>query len=283
MNEIFKFKLGAFRCMAVNDGDFSATAEMLFANAPADELVLVLKRYGENSAKFLSPLTCLLVDIGQQKILIDVGMGRASEATGKLRPLLQQEGIAAADIDIVVLTHIHNDHTLGCIDEKGELAFPNARFVLGKDEWDFWSNEANLQKAPQWVADTARAVLPLLEGRIDLLEGRAVVVPGIELLPAPGHTYGHAVVEVASQGQRLLFLSDLALHPIHIEYPYWTAVLDQFPERAIQARRAFFDYAAATGALVTIFHFNPFPGLGYLAKEGDSYRWMKADITNFYW
>ncbi len=277
MKEFYQFEIGRLRCSALNDGDFAADAAMMFAAAPKDELAKALQKYGEQADHLSSPLTCLLVETGQEKVLIDCGMGQGAPFGGRLMDNLSAAGHAADEIDIVVLTHVHNDHALGAIDEAGRPAFPNAQYIIGQAEYKFWTDEQKLQTAPEWVAETARRVLPPLKDHLRLMDRRGVVVPGIEMLPAYGHTEGHMVVEVSSDGQRLLFLSDLALHPIHLEYPEWSGALDQYPERVPQTRREIFDYAVQSGALVTLFHFKPFPSLGKIVENGESWGWQAAE------
>ena len=98
-------------------------------------------------------------------------------------------------------------------------------------------------------------------------------------MPAPGHTFGHTVIEVESKGDKLLYLADTALHPIHLEYPHWTAVVDQFPEQVVETRISMYERASQQEALVLLFHFLPFPSLGYITWKDQSWRWIpKTDI-----
>ena len=279
MNESYRFNIGKFQCIAINDGDFAGNAAMLFANAPKDELAQALDRYGEVPDALPSTWTCLLVKTETETVLIDTGVGNADSHGGKLLTSLRQEGFSPEDIDIVVLSHIHGDHILGCVQEGENLTFPNARYVMGRDEWEFWTTEQSLKTAPEWAVKTAQRILPALSEKMSVIEGQGTVVPGIDILPAPGHTFGHVAVEIMSEGEQLIYLADTALHPIHLEYPHWTAVVDQLPKQTVQTRLALYERAAQLESLVLLFHFHPFPSLGHIVKDGNSWRWKAFNTS----
>ena len=280
-NEIYRFNIGRFQCTAINDGLFAGNAKLLFGNAPGDRLAKVLEVRGLEPDNLPSPLTCLLVKTENEVVLIDTGMGRSTPLAGNLIESLPLAGIGVEEIDIVILSHIHNDHSLGIFNENGEFAFPNARYVMSRYEYEYWTVDSNLESAPQWIADTARKVIPALAGHVHLVDGRSAVVPGIEIVPSYGHTVGHIEVEIFSEGQNLLYLADSALHPIHLAHPEWTGEVDQFPEQTIVCRKERFEYAAETGSLVLGYHFNPFPSLGYIEKDGDAWRWRGIETKSY--
>ena len=74
-------------------------------------------------------------------MLVDTGADGLDPNTGRLLQNLEAEGIAPEDIDMVILTHCHPDHIGGNTLDDGKLAFPNDRFAMWKDEWDFWTSE----------------------------------------------------------------------------------------------------------------------------------------------
>jgi len=281
MDERFRFNVGEFQCTAINDGWYAAEASVLFANAPEEELVQVLEKYGERADAISSPLTCLLIKAGSSTLLIDTGMGSGPDSGGgQLLPALQAEGVSPDDVDMVILTHAHGDHILGTVLEDGRLAFPRASYIMGKDEWAFWTSEEELESVSEWAANTARRILPALATKMRPVEGMATVMPGIRVLDAPGHTHGHTVVEIASQGEQFLYFADTALHPIHLEYPGWTALYDQFPEQTVKSRLAVFERACQRNSLVLAFHFSPFPGLGHIVQEGDRWQWKPIEADS---
>ncbi|MCO5204308.1 MAG: MBL fold metallo-hydrolase [Anaerolineae bacterium] len=272
----YTFTIGRFECMIINDGGYAGTASALFAGAPEQALAHALAQHGETPDKLPATCSCLLVQSESQLILIDTGVGFLYSMEGRLVATMREKGFAPDDVDIVVLTHIHGDHIGGCINHNGELTFSNARFVMGGDEWHYWTSQESLQDAPQWAADTAQQILPKLADRMRVIQGQNEIVRGIELIPAPGHTIGHVAVSISSDGDQLLYLSDTALHPIHLEYPDWTASVDQIPEQTIETRKQLFELAVREKALVTLFHFMPFPSLGYIRRLADRWQWEPA-------
>ena len=103
MGDSYRFKIGNFQCLAVNDGVFIGNADMLFANAPEEELRQVLQRYGLKPDHLPSSWTCLLVKTPTNIVLVDTGMGTGGEYGGQLLPLLHGQGFQPQEIDTVIL------------------------------------------------------------------------------------------------------------------------------------------------------------------------------------
>jgi glyoxylase-like metal-dependent hydrolase (beta-lactamase superfamily II) len=290
--ETFRFETGKLKCIAVSDGTltyvppvFPPPATLLFANAPREPLEQVLLEHNlqpEQWRSWTSPYICLVVDTGDHLVLVDTGAGDLAPTTGRLLQNLQAEGIAPEDIDTVILTHGHPDHIGGNTDAEGNLAFPNARFVMWKDEWDFWTSEQAEQRldehARELLVKFARKNLPAIEGKVDLFDRETEIVPGIRAVGAPGHTPGHMALEISSGRGKLLCISDAALHPIHLEQPEWYAAVDFAPEQTVSTRRRLLDRAADRKALVLAFHF-PFPGLGRIVQKGEGWQWQPIETT----
>ena len=283
-NGNYRFELGHFECTIVSDGCFTYhhPAQVFFANAPEEELKQVLREHNlepEHWTEYVSPYTCLLVDTGRQRVLIDTGAGGMAPTTGNLIPNLQAEGVTPEEIDTVILTHGHPDHIGGTIDDGGKPAFLNAHYVMCKEEWPFWTSEPDLSQLPaadyiiELLLRFARNNLPPLRDQIDLAEAETEVVPGIQLVAAPGHTPGHIAVAVSSGGDELLYISDTALHFLQLEQPHWYSVVDIAPEQTVASRRRIMKKAAVNKALVHASHF-PFPCLGKVVQKGEGWQWQ---------
>jgi glyoxylase-like metal-dependent hydrolase (beta-lactamase superfamily II) len=217
-----------------------------------------------------------LVNTGEHRVLIDTGAGALGADTGRLLGSLQSAGVDPGDIDYVILTHGHPDHLGGNVDAQGNVVFPQAQWIMSKIEWDFWMGGEAERVLPEHGRDvllgTAQRNLSAIRGRISLVAGEAEIVPGVRILPAPGHTPGHVAVAVSSAGEELLCLVDLVLHPIHLQEPEWSAAVDMLPDRLVATRHAFLGRAAAENCLVMAFHF-PFPGLGRASSLGVGWQW----------
>jgi len=290
--EIHRFKVGTFECMAVSDGTHTYTpptfpppATFLFANAPRERLEQALREHNlqpEQWVEWISPYICVVINTGEHRVLVDTGADGLGPNTGKLLQNLQLEGIAPEDIDTVILTHGHPDHIGGNTDAEGKPAFHNARYVMWQGEWDFWTSEQAELKLDEHVREVllkfARKNLPPIQGQLDLVDHETEIVPGIQAIAAPGHTPGHMALAISSGDEQLLCISDVVLHPIHLEQPEWYAAVDFAPEQVMATRRRLLNRAAAEKALVLAFHF-PFPGLGHVVQKGEGWQWQPIDTT----
>ena len=279
------FAVGAFDCIAVTDGLSAFPAAVVFGNAAEEERNRVLCSRGMPTDMVQSSLTSLVVTTGRHRVLIDTGIGPFMPSTGHLLENLRAAGIEPESIDVVVLTHGHPDHIGTTLDADGRPAFPNARIVMRQGEWDFWTDETNLAKLAagklhnlgeldQFMGNWVRTYLMPIRDQLDLIEGinEEPIVPGIYVLPAPGHTTHHMGLIIASGSDQLLNLVDVAINPVHLAEPTWHPAFDFQPDVAVQTRRKLYDQAAADHARILVYHF-PFPGIGYVTRSGAGWHW----------
>jgi glyoxylase-like metal-dependent hydrolase (beta-lactamase superfamily II) len=163
----------------------------------------------------------VIVDLGAGVMQFDEpGLGRGT--CGRLPDSLREARVDPADVDTVVLTHLHADHVGWTTGGGAALTFPNARHVIGdSSEWEFWRAHGDMPFAPP--ADT---VLDPLEDRVETASDGQSVAPGVTLLATPGHTPGHQTVVVSSGADRAVILGDVMHCPLQVSNPEWSVLFD---------------------------------------------------------
>jgi len=269
----YRFKLGRFECLALSDGMERISWGQLFSDTSDKQLEMSLHAHEPLLPEVLLSITCLLIEAGEHRVLIDTGAGPHVAAAGHLPQQLRLAGISPEEIDMVLLSHAHLRHIGGTSDGQGRLRFANAHYILWREEWEFWRAASDLE-VPRLASmvPTIQEYLRLLESRLVLVERNAELLPGLEIVAAPGHSAGHMGLAVASEGQHLLCVADTVFHPLQLEYPHWLPLHDLRPEQALHSRLRLLDRAVAEQALVYASHF-PFPGVGRVIAEGKTWRW----------
>jgi glyoxylase-like metal-dependent hydrolase (beta-lactamase superfamily II) len=288
----FRFEIGEFECVSVSDGALNYPPESFFANVPLERVEEALREGNLPTSRIMTPYTCLFVDTGEHRVLIDVGAGdlgayaarmfpgldHSTSVTGLLLENLRAAGMEPSEIDTVIITHAHPDHVGGMLNEEGRLVFADARYFISQEEWDFWNSDDAMAKAPTFMVDTARRNLNPLEDRLTFVDDTSEIVPGVRAVATFGHTPGHMALSIVSGGVRLLHVSDAVLYPLHLEYPEWTPVFDMLPEQASASKRRIFDLAAEVNALVFAHHFPPFPNLGHVRNDDQRWHWQPLEM-----
>lgn len=212
-------------------------------------------------------------------VMVDTGMGPGphpdrGNRTGDLLNQLRAQGVSPQDVDIVAHTHLHADHVGWNIDRSGAAPkpyFPNARYLVPRLDWEHFTQPRHLADAPQ-VRDS---VLPLEAlGLIDLVDEGHRITDEITTLDTPGHTPGHQVILISSQGERAMIVGDAIHSSAQIRQPDWCAGVDTSKPDSRRSRHALLQRAEDEGYIVAAGHFHPSQHIGRVIRAQGRRYWQ---------
>jgi glyoxylase-like metal-dependent hydrolase (beta-lactamase superfamily II) len=282
--------LGALRLHALDGGAQKLDGGAMFGVVPKP---LWQKRIpADDRNRIPLALRCLLVETPDALVLIDNGVGNkenekfreiygienASQAARptRLEDAIVRAGFSPGDVDVVIDTHLHFDHAGGntYVDEDGRvhLSFPNARYTVQRGEWE-WAHVRNERISASYLPPNFDPVEAA--GRYDFVDGEVEVVPGVSVLPTPGHTPHHQSVILRSEDRTACFLADLVPTAAHLPLP-WIMGYDVEPLITLETKRTVLARAKRENWLL-IFEHDPVSAWGRL--EGDDRRPSFVDET----
>jgi glyoxylase-like metal-dependent hydrolase (beta-lactamase superfamily II) len=219
---------------------------------------------------------CFAVRSQGRTILVDTGVGPESRPAfswagvrGRLPEELAAAGIDPADVDTVVITHVHDDHLGWTTDEAGTgPLFVNARYLVHPADWDLMASSDDPEDRAIFEAELA----PLEHaGVLDRSGDGLPITSELTLEHAPGHTPGHQVLVIDSDGERAIVSADLVNHPVQLLQPGVNGTSDFEPVLAAATRARLLDRIEREGRLVAPSHFaEPF---GRIERDGHRWRW----------
>jgi len=253
------------------------------AGIAANASWLASHHYVPHMDRFIVTIQIWVVHAGGNVILIDSGVGnfknraapRMNQLNTLLLPWLEAAGAAPHQVTHVVHTHLHTDHVGGnTVEQDGRWvpAFPNARYLMPKAEFDYWKAEYDAGDKMVQAGSFADSVLPVLEaGLVDFIEPGQEVAGCLLGEDVSGHAPGMLSFRLRSNGEEGMFSTDTMHSPIQVANPHWNDryVLDA--GRALQSRANVLAHAAERNALIMPMHFGA-PYCGYVRKQGDGYR-----------
>jgi len=265
----YKFNIGNFECIALKDKSQQIPLTKQFPQVSEADLKVALTQCGLSNMNPTVGFNCLYVNTGVHKIMIDCGY-----ADEQLRESMQAAEISYDEVDSVIITHGDGDHIGGISNYK------NAQFYIPEKAYQLWTTEDGQQ---QMVEEFERVfekilpqtalvnkmkgrlkygieVLPSIKHKINLVDTKQPVFPGIRILPAFGHRSDHYAVEIESDGNTLLHIVDAFRHPIQIQYPDWYSFIDSYPEKTVETIQSLLNRASEKKAMLFGAHFE-FPGL----------------------
>jgi len=253
---IYRHKLGNFEVTVLSDGNLPFDADLFSGDKDRAGELLDNAYFPKKST---TSVNTWLVNTGKQLVLVDTGASSHFGPTlGKLPKHLADAGVTPDQIDVVIITHMHPDHVPGLLTADKKALFKNAVVHVGDQEHGFWTSEQIYNSVPQDVKgffDIARmSIKPYAEsGKLQMFKDGSSPVSGLTTLSAPGHTPGHSMVRVSSNGDELLLWGDI-VHNAVLQFPEpdRSIVYDADPAMAIATRNRVFDMVATDKLLFAV-------------------------------
>ena len=269
-----RLTFGSTTIDALSDGELTCPLVGMFPGADPEEF----RPFGgcDDGETLALPLLTFLIRSAGKTILVDTGIGPELGSLGRMfggqvgnfPAHLSEAAITPESVNAVVFTHLHADHIgWNVIDRDGEPVpmFPNAEYIVSKDEWAFWGATKS--------RDIARCVRTIeAAGQLRAVDDGFEPVPGVQLFGTPGHTPGHCSILVSGGGSGCIISGDAAHHPAEFENPALQPPFDADPALAQASRLALAERAEADGLIVVGGHF-PAPTAGTLVRVEGRRRW----------
>jgi len=270
------FKIGNIEIQFINESVTLVDTGGPFGLVPRS----LWSRYMEPADKNRIPMwiNCLLVRVDGKTAVVDTGYGTKHDALNKRiigleRPHgtlvegLARAGVQPEDVDLVIDTHLHADHcggnTTHDADGVPRPTFPNAEYVVQRREY-LDAASPNERTRATYLPENFE---PLFETKqLTLLDGDTTLLPGVRGVVTPGHTPGHMSVIFESEGQKAIFVCDMATYAVHFERLAWMTAYDVEPLVTLETKRHWQAWAVEHDALVLSAH-DPVRYAGKLRKN----------------
>jgi glyoxylase-like metal-dependent hydrolase (beta-lactamase superfamily II) len=224
----------------------------------------------------------LLIETRDRRIVVDTCLGNDKERrlprwhqrSGAFLSDLEQAGCAPDSVDTVLCTHLHVDHVgwntrWDAANERWIPTFPNARYLIARDEWAYWESAPDADAVGPVLDDSVRPIFDA--GLADLVDTDHTVCDEVRLAPSPGHTPGHVCVWIESRGERAVITGDMIHHPCQIARTEWSSPVDCDGEQSAATRAQLLETCADQPILMIGTHFHE-PTAGHVVRDGASYR-----------
>jgi glyoxylase-like metal-dependent hydrolase (beta-lactamase superfamily II) len=254
----YRFNMGGAQVTVVSDGPLPlGPPKGTFVGAPDDEIKKML------TDNFLSPDNIVLeqnspiVNMGDKLVLFDTGMGTSKAfgpTTGRQQKSMAEAGIKPEDIDAVV-------------------------FYIAQSDFDYWTDEGKMgSPLKDFIVHARKNLLPVRDRLVFYKDGQEIL-PGVTAMAAPGHTVGHHIFMVNSDGKSFAFLGDLTHHQILLlEKPRMQFSYDTDPKQAAESRVKMLDMLATNKIPVMSYHY-PWPGYGHVVKTAEGFHYIAEPMN----
>jgi glyoxylase-like metal-dependent hydrolase (beta-lactamase superfamily II) len=273
------YKFGDWAVWPLNDGYLDIDQRLLFS-IQETKLKATLDEVGQSCIEdFLvrTQVNAYLIDTGKHLILVDTGCGIEHGSTaGALKKQIEATGHALDAVSLVLITHLHSDHIGGLVSQNGMAVFPKATICMSRVDLAYWTSydqEVVCRDCDRPFFELVRKVLPLYEGRIRELDDKEMVISGVQVIKAFGHTPGHIGFLFSSKDEQLLLWGDI-VHSLKVQfaYPDLCIEMDIDPKEGVRSRKDLLERVAGKHILIGGGHL-PLPSLGYVSKKDKGFTW----------
>jgi glyoxylase-like metal-dependent hydrolase (beta-lactamase superfamily II) len=296
MTQVETFKVGRLLCHCLDAGRQRLDGGAMFGVIPRP----LWEKRARPDERHRIPLAlrCLLIEHDDGLVLVDTGVGNKEDKKFKdiyavensseccptaLEDSIVNAGFTALDVKFVINTHLHFDHAggntivgaAGAEDAPVHLAFPEARYIVQKGELGF-ARAPNERTRASYLPPNFEPVAA--RNRWDLVEGEVEVLPGIRVVPTPGHVPFHQSVMVESGGETACFIGDLIPTVAHLPLP-WIMGYDLEPLVTLETKRHFLERAEAEGWLL-VFEHEPGAGIGHVVPGSRGLEFRPLDTAS---
>ena len=245
------------------------------------EIDWLYPHFADEQGRMRGAIHALVVETPERKIIVDTCIGNDKQRGVKAWNMLDTSfladltaaGYAPESVDNVLCTHLHVDHVgwnTKLEDGKWVPTFPNARYLMGRTEFEHWQAHADRMDGQDIIMNDS--VMPIFDaGLVDLVDTDHQICAEVQLKSTPGHTPGHVSVMITSRGEQAFITGDFLHHPCQLAHPEWSSAPDSDPAQAIATRRQTYAALAEQPILVIGTHFAT-PTAGYLKQDDGAWR-----------
>lgn len=276
-----KWKVGTATITKIVEIEGAGGTKFILPQASPDvvrEMDWLIPRYATADGRLRMAIQSYVIEAGKRRIVVDTCLG--NDKQGRHIPIwnnlntpylfkLTEAGFAPETIDTVVCTHLHVDHVgwnTRLVNGRWVPTFPNAKYLFGKTEYDFWSNQEVSKEQQLVFADSVKPVVDA--GQAELIANEHQISEEISTFPTPGHSPGHLSIRIRSDGEEAVLLGDVAHHPVQFEHLDWSSTFDSDAKASARMREELFGKLAGTKVRIFGGHFDP----GYAVTESRAFR-----------